>query len=155
MDDNSSMLDVYIYEENQLLDQLEEIMLETEKNGVFSSEHINEIFRIMHTIKGSSAMMEFNGISTLAHAVEDLFYYIRENKPTNLDVSAVCDQVLPASDFIKAEVEKLENGAKPDGDASDIEASIKQFLEQISGRPAAESSRRPGKPAPAAEPASA
>lgn len=146
MDDNSSMLDVYIYEENQLLDQLEEILLETEKTGAFSSEHINEIFRIMHTIKGSSAMMEFNAVSTLAHAVEDLFYYIRENKPTELDVSAVCDHVLAASDFIKAEVEKLEGGGKADGDASGIEADIKAFLAHVSGKTAAEASRRPGRP---------
>lgn len=140
MDDNGmgSMLEMYIYEENQLLDQLEEIMLETEKSGTLSVEHINEIFRIMHTIKGSSAMMAFQNISTLAHAVEDLFFYIRENHPESLDISAVCDLVLPASDFIKAEVSKLESGQEADGDASAVEQGIKEFLQFISGETSGE-----------------
>ncbi|MFT9077822.1 chemotaxis protein CheW [Ethanoligenens sp.] len=136
MDDNGmgSMLEMYIYEENQLLDQLEDIMLDTEKDGGLSTENINEIFRIMHTIKGSSAMMAFNGISTLAHAVEDLFFYIRENHPEHLDISTVCDLVLAGADFIKAEVAKIENGQNEDGDASEIEQNIKEYLDQISGK---------------------
>lgn len=136
MDDNGmgSMLEMYIYEENQLLDQLEDVMLDTEKDGGLSDENINEIFRIMHTIKGSSAMMAFSNISTLAHAVEDLFFYIRENHPKNLDISAVCDLVLAASDFIKAEVAKIENGETADGDASEIEQGIKAYLDHITGK---------------------
>ncbi|AVQ97508.1 chemotaxis protein CheA [Ethanoligenens harbinense] len=145
------MLEMYVYEENQLLDQLEEIMLETERSGSLSTEHINEIFRIMHTIKGSSAMMAFQNISTLAHAVEDLFFYIRENHPESLDISAVCDLVLPASDFIKAEVSKLESGQQPDGDASAIEQGIKEFLQYISGEASGEAPAGHAPAAPAAE----
>lgn len=58
----------------------------------------------MHTIKGSSAMMLFNDISTLAHSMEDLFYYIREAKPVNLDYSSLSDLVFEGIDFIKIEV---------------------------------------------------
>lgn len=136
MDDNGmgSMLEMYIYEENQLLDQLEDIMLDTEKNSSLSEENINEIFRIMHTIKGSSAMMAFQNISTLAHAVEDLFFYIRENRPSGLDISKICDLVLAASDFIKEEVSKIENGGQADGDATEIEQRIKAHLDEISGQ---------------------
>lgn len=138
MDDSNGqgrdpMLDVFIYEENQLIDQLEEIMLETEKDGGLTDENINEIFRIMHTIKGSSAMMSFNNISKLAHSVEDLFYYIRENKPEGLDISAICDLVLPASDFIKQEVAKIDGGGSSDGDEAQLEGSIRSYLESISG----------------------
>ena len=61
---DSSILDTYLYEENNLLDQLDEMLVADEKNGDFSTDDVNEIFRIMHTIKGSSAMMEFNSISS-------------------------------------------------------------------------------------------
>ena len=56
-------------------------------------DDINEIFRIMHTIKGSSAMMEFSTLATVAHRIEDSFFIIRENsmrsypKKTNLRCS--------------------------------------------------------------------
>ena len=64
--ERDQMLEVYIFEENQLIDQLEEIMLETEKSSEFSKQQVNEIFRIMHTIKGSSAMMTYDNIAKLA-----------------------------------------------------------------------------------------
>lgn len=154
MDDNGSerdqMLDVFIFEANQLIEQLEEIMLQTENNGAFSTEDINEIFRIMHTIKGSSAMMMYDNISVMAHSVEDLFYFIREKKPRNLDMHTICDLVLAASDFIKAEVAKVNDGGKSDGDGSGMIAKIKGYLAQISGQaPAAPAAPASGQ-APAA-----
>ena len=73
------MLDTFIYETTTLLDQLDQILLDSEKSKSFSSDSVNEVFRIMHTIKGSAAMMDLDGISTLAHAVEDVFFILRED----------------------------------------------------------------------------
>ena len=42
-----SMLDMYFYETNSLLEQLDEILLRTEQANSFDSEDIKEIFRIM------------------------------------------------------------------------------------------------------------
>ena len=47
----NEILDMYIYETGTLLEQLETIVLEAEKADTFSQENVNEIFRIMHTIK--------------------------------------------------------------------------------------------------------
>ena len=52
-----NMLDMYLYENGQLLEQLEEIVLENKDEDSFDENNINEIFRIMHTIKGSSGVM--------------------------------------------------------------------------------------------------
>jgi two-component system chemotaxis sensor kinase CheA len=67
------MLDVFIYETTQNIEQLETAILTSEKAGSFAPQAVNEIFRVMHTIKGSSAMMMYNNISSLSHAIEDLF----------------------------------------------------------------------------------
>lgn len=143
MDDSTrdQMLDMFIFESTQLIEQLEEIMLDTEKDGELTSDNINEIFRIMHTIKGSSAMMSYNNISKLAHSVEDLFFYIRENNPDNIDISEICDVVLAASDFIKAEVSKVDEGKESDGDEKEIEARIKNYLAKISGKAPADANK--------------
>jgi len=77
-----AMLETYLYETNSLLDALDELLVNDEKIGDFSSDDVNEIFRSMHTIKGSSAMMEFNSLSTIAHHIEDLFFYIRDGSST-------------------------------------------------------------------------
>lgn len=123
-----SMLDMYIFETTQLIEQLEQTIIESEKSSFFAEEAINEIFRIMHTIKGSSAMMMFDNISTLAHSTEDLFYFLRENKPQNVDCSELSDIVLEGIDFIKAEVEEIISGKSNNGDSSGIITSIKSYL---------------------------
>ena len=122
------LLDMFIFEATQLIEQLEQAVLKDEKLNSFSSESINEIFRIMHTIKGSSAMMLFNGISSLAHSVEDLFYFIREHKPENIDFTKLCDLVLKAVDYIKNEIFNIENEYAANADSSLLINEIKDFL---------------------------
>ncbi len=128
---NEPMLEMYIFETNQQLEQLERVVIASEKSGKYSDTDVNEIFRFMHTIKGSSAMMLFNGISSLAHTIEDLFYYIREQKPTDVDYSTLTDLVLEVLDFIKIEVVKIKNGDDVDGDPKEIIDEIKAFLNDL------------------------
>ena len=75
---SDSILDMYLYETNTLLEQLDGILLAAEQADTFSEENVNEIFRIMHTIKGSSAMMEFDTLARVSHRIEDMFFLIRE-----------------------------------------------------------------------------
>lgn len=77
---NDAMLDMYLFETAQLLEQLEQIILQSDSDYCYSEETINEIFRIMHTIKGSSAMMMYDEISDLTHTIEDLFFYLSWKK---------------------------------------------------------------------------
>ena len=57
---NDSILEAYLFETNSLLEQLDSLVLAAEEKDSFSEEDVNTIFRIMHTIKGSSAMMEYS-----------------------------------------------------------------------------------------------
>ncbi|WPC44737.1 chemotaxis protein CheA [Clostridium sp. JS66] len=127
------MLDMFLFETNQLIEQLEEIIIQCEKDKKLQEEDINEIFRIMHTIKGSSAMMMFNNISVLAHSLEDLFFFIRENKVTSIDFEKLSELVLSGIDFIKAEIEKLENFNEADGNSDALVESIKMHLSIMKG----------------------
>jgi len=129
------MLDVFIFETQQLLESLEETLLQSEKDQALTAEHINEIFRIMHTIKGSASMMSFDNLSKLAHALEDLFDKIREGK-TRTDAASledVFELVLAASDKFKAEIDKLSAGVKSDGDFGFLINQIHQCLADIMG----------------------
>ena len=44
-----------MFETTTLLEQLDEILLRAEKSGGWTRKSVNEIFRIMHTIKGSAS----------------------------------------------------------------------------------------------------
>jgi len=129
------MIDVFIFETQQLLETLEETLLQSEKQKDLTSDHINEIFRIMHTIKGSAAMMSFDNLAKLAHALEDMFDKIREGLTrTDADaIDGVIELVLAASDIFKSEINKLSNGIRPDGDFTDLSNKIHRYLEKIMG----------------------
>jgi len=133
--DKSAMLETFIYEMRMLVEQLENISVQADSG--LTGDMINEIFRIMHTIKGSAAMMMYNGIATTAHAIEDLFYYLRENKPEIDNYEDITDLTLEVTDFIKAELEVLESGTDPYGEALDLIARIKDYVTKLKGEPAA------------------
>lgn len=151
----NDMMEAYLYEMNTLLESLDEMVLGAEDRKTFSQEDVNEIFRIMHTIKGSSAMMEFDNLMTVAHRIEDMFFIIRDK-----GMEAVAEELRPelfdlifqAIDFFKAEVEKLESGASLTEDIDSILANIKSFSNKIQGKadeeePAAEAKAEPEAPA--------
>lgn len=128
------LLEIYLHENSQLLEQLEQSILECEEANVFSSAAVDVIFRIMHTIKGSSTMMSFDNIAALSHVIEDLFAFIREHQPRLTDYSALSDLVLQGGDFIKLELYKIRQGDMPDGDSSPLESSIHLYLEELKRR---------------------
>ncbi|PKM57790.1 MAG: chemotaxis protein CheA [Firmicutes bacterium HGW-Firmicutes-3] len=123
------MLEAYVYETSQIIETLEQLMIQSEKIGTFSVDAINEIFRFMHTIKGSSAMMMFNEISTLAHKIEDIFYVIRENQGVRYDFSTLVDCILESVDYYKIELIKIRNGETPDGDTASLTDKVNDYLE--------------------------
>jgi len=86
------MLDMFIFETEQGLENLENICLDSKDAGAFDEDNVNEIFRIMHTIKGASAVMMYQNIATLAHRLEDVFYFIRENNPENVPHEELVDE---------------------------------------------------------------
>lgn len=127
------MLDMFLYESGQLLEQLEGIILEKQDADGFDDADINEIFRAMHTIKGSSGIMMYDNITKVSHKLEDVFYYLRESHPENVPHLELVKHVLAVSDFINGEMDKLKNGAKPDGDETEILKTLDEFLKELKG----------------------
>lgn len=127
------MLDMYLFENGQLLDRLQEIVLEQKDAEGFDEDSINEIFRTMHTIKGSSGVMMFEGITALSHKLEDIFFYLRESHPENVPHVELVTHVLDVADFITNEMEKLQNGEQADGDPAELITTLDKFLGSIKG----------------------
>lgn len=125
------MLEAYVYETSQIVETLEQVMIQCDKVGAFSAEEINEIFRFMHTIKGSSAMMMYNQISGLAHKVEDIFYVIRENTDIKYDFHKLVDFILESIDYYKIELIKIRNGEQPDGETDKLISELDTYLDEI------------------------
>lgn len=128
-----SMLDMFLYESGQLLEKLEGIILEKQDADCFDDSDINEIFRVMHTIKGSSGVLMYENITKVTHKLEDVFYYLRESHPDDVPHMELVEKVLAVSDFVTGELDKLKNGDTPDGDEHQLVEDLDEFLGRLKG----------------------
>src|SRR6056297_653209 len=95
---------IFIEEATDLLKDLENSLIELEDRPT-DFELVNQIFRAMHTIKGSAALTGMTEISDFVHHAEDLLDQIRhETIEVNPDI---IDILLKSSDVVKAMVSAL------------------------------------------------
>lgn len=116
-----SLTEFYVHENMQLLEQLEEILLVGQSDSGLGKEAIEEIFRAMHTIKGSSAMMGYDSLTKLTHSIEDIFDEVRNG----LELSSskweeVVDLVLASIDFLKEEMLNVQDGLLPEASIDEL-----------------------------------
>lgn len=159
---SDSILDAFLYETNTLLEQLDSIVLAAEQQDSFSQEDINTIFRIMHTIKGSSAMMEYNSLMTIAHRAEDLFAIIRDKTMDVVPESLrpeLFDLLFQTIDFFRQELEHIENEQPLTENIDTLLQKVNRLIDQINagGQPQPEQTSAPQttQTAPADQPAAA
>lgn len=153
--DNSmeGLLDTYLFETNSLLDSLDELLINAEKTADFSEDDVNEIFRSMHTIKGSSAMLEFNSLMEIAHHIEDLFFYIRENGIDSLNSEHKKDLfnlMFKSTDKLREEIQKVENNEPLEDNIDSFVTEINNLLNKISNKTADGAAQTTANTAPAA-----
>ncbi|MDD6194008.1 MAG: chemotaxis protein CheA [Lachnospiraceae bacterium] len=146
---NGDMLSVYLFENQQLLESLQNIVMDQKDADGFDEDSINEIFRTLHTIKGSSGIMMFDEITKVAHKLEDIFFYLRESHPDDVPHQDLVAHVLDVADFITGEMDKLSDGGEADGDGSQILEELDRFLSEIKGETL--SKGKQGEPKPAEE----
>ena len=93
-----NMKAVYLEEANELLTNLENALLQLDETPDEKSL-IEEVFRIMHTLKGNSSMFGFAKIAEFIHNLETVYDLIRSGKQEAS--KALIDVTLASMDHIK------------------------------------------------------
>jgi two-component system chemotaxis sensor kinase CheA len=119
---NNEFQQEYIEESRQILKSLENSLLELEKSS--APDELNNVYRYLHTLKGSAGMFGFKNIETLAHELEYLFSDIRDGI-RQLD-EFVLDLTLHATDVF-ADLIEGKDAAK---EAEKIIATVRGLSEQ-------------------------
>ena len=88
----------FVEEAHDLLNELEVVLLKIESDSE-NKETIEHIFRIMHTLKGNSAMFGFNMIDQYTHQLETIYDLIRNGKM--IITSDLMDLTLASVDHIR------------------------------------------------------
>lgn len=123
MDD---LIPEFIEETVESLSALDQDLVKLEQEPD-NKELLGNIFRVMHTIKGTCGFIGLSRLEKTAHAAENLLDNFRSGR---LDVTEQVMTLLFKSidrvRFLVAEVQ--EKGAEPDGDDSDIIAAIENHI---------------------------
>ena len=110
---NDHFQEKFIEEAKELVSGLEEALLLLEDNPD-DTKHIEEVFRVMHTLKGSGAMFGMNEISEFTHNLESLYVFVKEQQiPVT---KQLLDLTLDSVDHIKVLLsQKIDKGTLSNG----------------------------------------
>lgn len=112
--ENNMLFTMYCCETRKNLNRFKKIIADKKDGDLFSPEAVNELFRILHTVKGSSAMMSHTSVSTLAHKAEDMLQFARENPKNELCHFRIYDLLFSCAGYIGGEIDRLNDNKAPD-----------------------------------------
>lgn len=120
MDNNLALINEFLIESFDNLSQINSKLFEFEKNPK-DKEILNEIYRTIHTLKGSASFLGFKKLQEVTHLSESILDLIRSNK-ARLD-SKLVDTLLKSFDFCNVILKNIEKTQK-EGDVESKELSL-------------------------------
>jgi len=125
MDD---LLREFVTETNESLDvvDVELVRFEQDPNN---AKILDNIFRLVHTIKGTCGFLGLPRLEALAHAAETLMGKFRDGAPASSEAVTL---ILTTIDRIKAILESLEREQRePEGGDSDLISDLEHMVERV------------------------
>ena len=126
--DKSGIIEFFLIEAGEHLQNLNRGLLALEKDPS-DAAMIDELFRAAHTLKGSAAMMGFQGISDVSHRAEDMLSMYRAGNITI--TKATLNFLFDSVDAIKLLVDGV--AAKQPEDPLMVESISRAFKEIVAG----------------------
>lgn len=127
MDGMEDILNDFVVETTELIEQLDEDLL-TLESGEVSEDMVNRIFRSFHTIKGTSGFLNFEACNQLAHSAENILNLIRTKalEPN----SRMTDVLLETVDWFKGFVGDIAERVEKTYDISELLNAIELISKQ-------------------------
>ncbi|TPD54627.1 MAG: chemotaxis protein CheA [Thalassolituus maritimus] len=126
----SPLLQQFVSETRDLLQSISEQLLEVEKADDKQTT-LNELFRIVHTLKGNTGLFEFPDLTRVLHAGEDVMSEARE-RPEIWD-QALTDLLFESMDYVSSFCDSLEeNNGEPVSDskaATQLSKNLRAYLD--------------------------
>ena len=124
MDDMREIMEDFLVEAFELVEQIDHDLIELESNPE-DLELLNRIFRVAHTVKGSSSFLNFDILTKLTHHMEDVLNKARRNE---LKITPdIMDVVLESVDMMKG----LLHGIRDSGNDTDVGIEIGDICKRL------------------------
>ena len=111
--DISMYRDMFMEEAGELFESADNVLLVAEKNGSLTDDEMGQLFRDVHTLKGSGASVELTYFAEFTHDVENLMDKLRNHKIEFIPEMA--GALMDGLDVMK-EILQLENNGQMDRD---------------------------------------
>lgn len=129
MDDIQEIMEDFLIEAFEMVEQLDQDLVELESNPE-DLDLLNRIFRVAHTIKGSSSFLNFDILTSLTHHMEDV---LNKARRAELKITPdVMDVVLQSVDLMKALLSAIRDNGTDANSGIDITDIVKR-LQEVSG----------------------
>ena len=127
MDEFQEILEDFLIEAFEMIEQLDNDLIELESNPE-DLDLLNRIFRVAHTIKGSSSFLNFDVLTHLTHHMEDVLNKARRGEL--VITPEIMDVVLESTDKMKGLLEHIRETGSDEGamDVSSIVARLDAVL---------------------------
>ncbi|NPA81799.1 MAG: hybrid sensor histidine kinase/response regulator [Epsilonproteobacteria bacterium] len=124
MEDMREIIEDFLIEAFELIDQMDQDLVELENNPE-DLDLLNSIFRVAHTIKGSSSFLNFDVLTKLTHHMEDVLNKARRDELKM--TPEVMDVVLESIDNMKALLQEIRDTGSDENSGIDIEGICKKL----------------------------
>ncbi len=124
-------LGVFIDETREAIQQMNDVLLRIEQN-MEDMEAINELFRILHTLKGMAGTMEFNTMMTLCHRMENVLDEIRNERM--LMTEDIVDKLFKGADVIERMLSSIVEEGTDELEGVDVNGLIGEFEDMLEGK---------------------
>jgi two-component system, chemotaxis family, sensor kinase CheA len=128
--DGAAFREIFFEEAQEHLAATEASLLNIDPQAP-SRDELNAIFRAVHSIKGSGAMLGFEEIAALAHVFENLLDLLRKGERPL--VRADVDAMLRAGDVVKAQVAHRRGDLRERPDGAPAEAALRERVGLCTG----------------------
>jgi two-component system chemotaxis sensor kinase CheA len=131
-DENDEIITEFLVESHENLDRLDQALVDLERQS--SPEQLADIFRTIHTIKGTAGFLGFGQLESTTHAGENLLSRVRDGRlAVNADITSALLSLIDLIRQLLAQVE--ETGAEGVVDAAGVVAELERVQEPPAERP--------------------
>lgn len=129
--ENSEIFLSFVVESNEMLDDVEPFLIELQKNAErnepVNPEMINAIFRLFHTIKGTSGFLQLNNLGSVTHEAETYLDNIRKGRLPL--ISENISLLFSAIDFMRKAMESIETNFHDGGHETKAAELVEAFIQ--------------------------
>lgn len=126
-----SMMEIFYEEATSLVNELKNAIQKYKDCKTYDAEFINNVFRIIHTMKADSTMMLLDTIAVPSRMFESLLVFFRNNKLDIEDKESFDNIIQKYVGYVSDDIERFAKGEQLEHTHKDLEEDIKNYLEKL------------------------